>query len=498
MSTLSELQKKLQQESQGIMFPFSAATPAVNTTQQVYDSSTDGIMTMTGKKYIGPNAVIQYGTEAQGYPRQLKQIEAPMLPQVSNLPPAGTGIIENAPGTTVPDPITETPVEQPAVNPCPPGYQLVNGVCQQVAQQKPDEPREKFIPTYDIGPGSNQQSLKFYSSLYENGGVDSNSYYGLKDLIVKDGSSLSFNFSNLDAIKKESMLGFMENLLTVHGPSVIMKGQMKFLLENNLATGDIDMKLLDPITFYKRPENTTLNLNEKGQSFIENIDNVNKALYSKNEFGNIKGKSLFRFLGNEYGSGGIGLKPKEMQGLMVELAANFGSLSSQFLLNTKNSTFDKGGSLYHLNKLGFAKQYDITKFREDVQKQYTAESIKEFDESKKERDSKRKEQRNQSDDMKNEFNKIVEQAKNENDPKEKIRLLNKASVYSGAGDRAEPTYNKKGEKEKDLPSSYGDKYQGSSSGGGSSSSGSGSSSSGGGSVSSSKSQGSPTQRNKAK
>ena len=60
MSTLSELQKKLQQESQGIMFPFSAATPAVNTTQQVYDSSTDGIMTMTGKKYIGPNAVIQY------------------------------------------------------------------------------------------------------------------------------------------------------------------------------------------------------------------------------------------------------------------------------------------------------------------------------------------------------------------------------------------------------------------------------------------------------
>jgi hypothetical protein len=87
MSTLSELQKKLQQESQGIMFPFSAATSAVNTTQQVYDSSTDGIMTMTGKKYVGPNAVIQYGTEAQGYPRQLKQIEAPMLPQVSNLPP---------------------------------------------------------------------------------------------------------------------------------------------------------------------------------------------------------------------------------------------------------------------------------------------------------------------------------------------------------------------------------------------------------------------------
>jgi hypothetical protein len=73
MSTLSELQKKLQQESQGIMFPFSAATSAVNTTQQVYDSSTDGIMTMTGKKYTGPNAVVNMVQKAQGYPRQLKQ-----------------------------------------------------------------------------------------------------------------------------------------------------------------------------------------------------------------------------------------------------------------------------------------------------------------------------------------------------------------------------------------------------------------------------------------
>jgi len=146
MSTLSELQKKLQQESQGIMFPFSAATSAVNTTQQVYDSSTDGIMTMTGKKYTGPNAVVQYGTEAQGYTRQLKQIEAPMLPQVSNLPPQGTGIVENAPGTTVPDPITETPVEQPTVNPCPSGYRLVNGVCQLIPQRNDNKENLKGIP----------------------------------------------------------------------------------------------------------------------------------------------------------------------------------------------------------------------------------------------------------------------------------------------------------------------------------------------------------------
>jgi hypothetical protein len=153
MSTLSELQKKLQQESQGIMFPFSAATPAVNTTQQVYDSSTDGIMTMTGKKYIGPDAVIQYGTEEQGFPRQLKQIEAPMLPQVSNLPPQGTGIMELAPGTSTPEPISTDPVvEQPAVDPCPPGYQLVNGVCRPIEQPK-DGRKEpiKVDPRKNIG-----------------------------------------------------------------------------------------------------------------------------------------------------------------------------------------------------------------------------------------------------------------------------------------------------------------------------------------------------------
>jgi hypothetical protein len=161
MSTLSELQKKLQQESQGIMFPFSAATSAVNTTQQVYDSSTDGIMTMTGKKYVGPNAVIQYGTEAQGYPRQLKQIEAPMLPQVSNLPPQGTGIIENAPGTTVPDPITETPVEQPTVNPCPSGYQLVNGVCQLIPQR--NDKNEQ--PTFNNKPRNIGNTAKTASSI---------------------------------------------------------------------------------------------------------------------------------------------------------------------------------------------------------------------------------------------------------------------------------------------------------------------------------------------
>jgi len=153
MSALSDLQKKLEKESQGIMFPFSANASTVNTTQNVYDSATDGIMTMTGQKYVGPNAVVQYGTEEQGYPRNLKQIEAPMLPQVSNLPPQGTGIIEAGPGTSTPEPISTDPVvEQPAVDPCPPGFKLINGVCRPIEQPKDDRKEPiKVDPRKNIG-----------------------------------------------------------------------------------------------------------------------------------------------------------------------------------------------------------------------------------------------------------------------------------------------------------------------------------------------------------
>ena len=49
MSTLSDLQKKLQQESEGIMFPFRTSVPSttVQTTQPVLDTATDGIMSIT-------------------------------------------------------------------------------------------------------------------------------------------------------------------------------------------------------------------------------------------------------------------------------------------------------------------------------------------------------------------------------------------------------------------------------------------------------------------
>jgi DNA-binding PadR family transcriptional regulator len=151
MSALSDLQKKLEQEAQGIMFPFSASAANVSTTQNVYDSATDGIMTMQGQKYVGPDAVIQYGSEEQGFPRQLKQIEAPMLPQFdeTQFPKAGEGIMQTpTPAPTSPTTPVEPEPETPAVDPCPPGfrYDPVQKVCVPIEQPKSDRD-EPFVDT---------------------------------------------------------------------------------------------------------------------------------------------------------------------------------------------------------------------------------------------------------------------------------------------------------------------------------------------------------------
>ena len=153
MSTLSDLQKKLQQESEGIMFPFRTAT--VSTTQPVLDTATDGIMSVTGKKYIGPDSVIQYATEGQ---RQLKEIEKGMLPQFdqSQFPDIGKGKVEDRGGTT-PLPIDTTPLPQPeapTIDPCPPGFKYDPRLQRCVPVEQPKSDRDepvKIDPRKNIG-----------------------------------------------------------------------------------------------------------------------------------------------------------------------------------------------------------------------------------------------------------------------------------------------------------------------------------------------------------
>jgi len=156
MTALSDLQKKLEKESQGIMFPFSASASTVDTTQQVYNSATDGIMNMQGKKYVGPDSVIQYTPEGQ---RQLKEIEKGMLPQFNQeqFPDVGQGRVEDRGGTT-PLAINTTStyqpqIQTPATDPCPVGFKFDPQLqrCVAIPQPKSDRQTGPSNPPRNIG-----------------------------------------------------------------------------------------------------------------------------------------------------------------------------------------------------------------------------------------------------------------------------------------------------------------------------------------------------------
>ena len=136
--------------TEGIMVP-SANVQSITTEQEVYDSATDGIMTINNEQYIGPNATVTYGGEDTAYNRMLREIEQGELPQFdqSTFPAVGTGIMESS--TPVTQPVDTTPVtKEQEFDPCPPGYKLINGVCQLVNPQQ-DTGRGGDRPTF-TGP----------------------------------------------------------------------------------------------------------------------------------------------------------------------------------------------------------------------------------------------------------------------------------------------------------------------------------------------------------
>jgi hypothetical protein len=169
MSAFSDLQKKLEKEAQGIMFPFSVKTPTVDTKQEVYNSATDGIMTMQGQKYVGPDSVIQYGSEEEGFARQLKQIEAPMLPQfdADQFPKAGEGIVQTPTPTPPPTtgPVQPVEPEQPTFDPCPPGFIF-------------DRQLQRCVPIEQ--PSDRNKSIKLDTRTNNQKGRDSLENFGIK------------------------------------------------------------------------------------------------------------------------------------------------------------------------------------------------------------------------------------------------------------------------------------------------------------------------------
>ena len=212
MSALSDLQKKLEQEAQGIMFPFSAKTPTVDTKQEVYNSATDGIMTMQGQKYIGPDAVIQYGSEEEGFARQLKQIEAPMLPQFdeTQFPKAGEGIVETPTppiGRPV-EPEQPTQPDQPAFDPCPPGFKFDPQLqrCVPIEKQKSDRQTGPSNPPRNIG-----STAKALDNIAQSA-IDQN-------LHTKYGEEITIKIDNSTILSKFGFVGKLIDQLLIKGPA---------------------------------------------------------------------------------------------------------------------------------------------------------------------------------------------------------------------------------------------------------------------------------------
>jgi len=169
---LSDILKKYGDSTatEGIMFP-SAGVQSTSTEQQVYDSTTDGIMTVQGQQYSlptykGPTATVQYGGEEAGYPRMLREIEQGELPQFrqEDFPKAGEGITQTPPSSKINLPFEPTPLPTP-VDPCPSGYRLINGVCQPIQQDRGRPPEEPMF-----GPGKTPfQNIEFANNILSEG-----------------------------------------------------------------------------------------------------------------------------------------------------------------------------------------------------------------------------------------------------------------------------------------------------------------------------------------
>ena len=194
---LSDILKKYgdTQATEGIV---GIMSPSVQTEQQVYDSATDGIMTVSNQKYIGPKATITYGTAEQGFPRMLREIEQGELPQFdqTTFPKQGEGIVA-PPSTTPPPPIT-TPVEPtpevPEVDPCPPGfkYDPVKKMCVPIVVQEDGDDGPQFINT-PRNIGDTAQALgQITNVLREQGVTQDGTYQDDVNYTIDNSTGLSF------------------------------------------------------------------------------------------------------------------------------------------------------------------------------------------------------------------------------------------------------------------------------------------------------------------
>lgn len=254
----------LSQESSGIIFPFRTNVKPVKTEQQVY-TPTEGIMNVKGTAYEGPSAVITYGTEEQGYPRQLKEIEKGMLPQFdqSKFPEVGKGKIETTAPAVLPID-TATPIDdKPLMDPCPPGFKLdpIKKIC--VPIEKPKSEKKDIGPTNpprNIGPLANSVS-QVADAIQKQGGL-------YKDGQFKEVVTLEIDNSTI--LSKFGFLGKFIDDVFIKGPA-----DKKFLETFGNRVGDdkdIFTPKYDGITVSKDKDGKVkAKFNQKGKETFDRL-----------------------------------------------------------------------------------------------------------------------------------------------------------------------------------------------------------------------------------
>ena len=337
-----------------------------------------------------------------------------------------------------------------------------------MVQQRNNDTRQERLNQENqdrFGPGQNpMQTADRIVSMFTPG-TETYDYYETKGALKVNGNTLTVNFDAIDEKGgyglQQSKLGKVVQPLGLLGRAMkfaekgMMEGTVRNFIEAGIITSDNNIEDTNGILpgGFEGTYNFTLD-KVKYDNYITNAPIVSKTLTDNKELQDKLGKldrveqdkfisvmAISMAKDDDTKNAILNALQKRSNGATSAVIAAY---TGEYLDLDKTNFF---GDFYSDT---FKAQYNSTLAELNAAKGNNSTSSTDTSVTS---NVNREEQRNQPESMKNTFNTKVEKAKK--DPKR----LNQASAYSGAGDRAEPTYNEKGEKEDKLPSDYGGTYQ---------------------------------------
>ena len=312
-----------------------------------------------------------------------------------------------------------------------------------------------------FGPGQDPMTFSKTMSNIFTPGTEQNYYYTSKGILKQDGDNLTVNFDMIDekgGYGLPSVLGAAFR----YAEKDIMEGTMNKLRFAGILEGSEIQDTKGTYTFKVNQD--------KMNKYVQNASSIANSLtggyYDSNQ-----GKYV---RGNDYLQGELGKMGKdEAVSFIADLAILSDNDNYKNIIRDAITFGNKGaaaallayqsGTKLDLDATGL---FGFAKYNEAFKQSYT-DTYNKLKAAEEESDISiastttlapsitKQEQRQQTTEMKTKFNELVEQAKKETNPQNKITLLNKASAFSGAGDIAEPKADGT-----QYPSSYGGVYQG--------------------------------------